>query len=334
MKKYPFLLLAIFGLLIEFSAGAEEKTTYRSELDIVYGTVEGRELKLNAFLPADAIKPVPAIVEIHGGWWYGGDSAKKVEDVGGHRVFMHRGLAIFSIQYRLGQAGGFPENIRDCRNAIRFIRQNAKRFNIDAELIDVTGFSAGGHLSAMLARVPEDFADGGPLPGLEGVSARVSGSFSHNLPTDLARFWNQGPDDTVTYADGTVTFRPVDAQIRCDSHPRLRILFHGITPDTEEHRALYDQMCPIGHIRKNIPPILICDGEKDPVVPGLHCKALYAALKAVGADATYWMSANGGHGFPSGEGFTKVLDGFIERTLISNSKSEAHSAGQEAPNRR
>ena len=119
------------------------------------------ELKLNAFLPDNTKAAVAAIVEIHGGWWYAGDSASTIEGVGGWQFFMRRGLAVFSIQYRLGEAGGFPQNIRDCRNAIRFIRQNAKRFNIDPNRIMVTGGSAGGHLSLMVAMVPEEFPDRG-----------------------------------------------------------------------------------------------------------------------------------------------------------------------------
>jgi acetyl esterase/lipase len=69
------------------------------------------------------------------------------------REMFARGIAVFSIEYRLGKQGGFPENIRDCRNAVRFVRKNAKRFNIDPERIGCYGTSAGGHLTMM---VPED----------------------------------------------------------------------------------------------------------------------------------------------------------------------------------
>src|SRR5882724_1288896 len=320
MKKLSLIFLAGLSLALCFRVAADETPArgapvYRSELNIVYAKVGDRELKLNAFLPDGAKAPVPAMVEIHGGWWYGGDSASRVEGVGGWQMFMRDGLAVFSIQYRLGNDGGFPQNIRDCRNAIRFIRQNASRFNIDPNRIDVTGGSAGGHLSLMVAMVPEDFDDGGPTAGLEGVSARVSGSFSYIPPTDFVRFWNQGPEDAVTNETGKIAFRGPDAKIPYDSRPRLRILFHGITPDTEEHQVLYSRMSPAGNVRKDIPPVLICDGEKDPIVPGLHGKMLYEKLKAVNADATYWMTPAGGHAFPSGEGFDKVLDIFLIRSL-------------------
>ena len=288
---------------------------YRSELGVVYTKIGDRELKLNAFLPDNTKAPVPAIVEIHGGWWYGGDSASTIEGVGGWQFFMRRGLAVFSIQYRLGEAGGFPQNIRDCRNAVRFIRQNAKRFNIDPNRIMVTGGSAGGHLSLMVAMVTEEFPDGGPTPGLEGISAKVCGSFSFIPPTDFVRFWNQGPDDVITNAAGKISFRGPDDKIPNDSHPRLRVLFHGITPDSAEHRTLYTSMCPVGQVRQNLPPLLICDGEKDPIVPGLHGKELCEKLMAAGADETYWMTSNGGHAFPGGAGFDKILDDFLVHAL-------------------
>ena len=320
MKKFPVILLIGWSLAVCFSAIAEDATgrpfpTYRSELNIVYAKIGDQDLKLNAFLPEKSNTPVPAIVEIHGGWLFGGEAATKVDGVGGWQFFMRHGLAIFSIQYRLGEAGAFPQNIRDCRNAIRFIRQNARRFNIDPDRIDVTGGSAGGYLSLMVAMVPEDFDDGGPTPGLEGVSARVSGSFSYIPPTDFVRFWNQGPGDVVTNADGKISFRGPDEKIPYDSHPRLRILFRGITPDTEVHQALYNHMSPVGHVRQNVPPLLICDGEKDPIVPGLHGRALCEKLAATGADATYWMTPGGGHAFPGGAGFDKVLDDFLVHSL-------------------
>jgi len=316
-RSVAIFSLAVTSVLAQDN-GESAQPVYRSELNIVYGTVAGKDLKLNSFLPGNAKDPVPAIVEIHGGWWHGGGLATEFNQVGGWQIFSRRGLAIFSIQYRLGSQGGFPESIRDCRNAIRFIRQNAGRFNIDPARIDVTGGSAGGHLSLMVAMVPEDFEDGGPTPGLEGVSAQVSGSFSYIPPTDFVRFWQQGPDDVITNIDGSTTFRGPDDKIPYDSRPRLRVLFHGVTPDTREHQALYTSMSPVGHVRKDLPPLLICDGEKDPIVPGWHGKELYEKLQAAGADATYWMTPNGGHGFPGGPGFDQVLDHFVVRSLQLN----------------
>ncbi len=320
MKKHLLLVSGWIVLALALNSTAQENNgrspaPYKTELNIPYCTVDGATQTLNAFLPADAAKPVPAMVEIHGGGWIGGGASADLRRVGGSVAFTSKGLAVFSINYRLGAPGGFPQNIRDCRNAIRFLRKNAARFNIDPDRMDVSGGSAGGHLSLMVAMVPEDFADGGPAPGLEGVSTRVSGSFSYIPPTDFVRFWRQGVEDAVTNADGKVVFRPVDPKIPFDVRPHLRALFHGVAPDTQEHIALYDRMCPIGHVHQGLPPLLICDGEKDPLVPGLHGKALFEKLSATGAGATYWMTLNGGHGFPGGDGFHIILDDFLIHSL-------------------
>jgi len=277
----------------------------RSE-KIPYCTVEGKTLTMNVFFPKKAAAPTPVMVDIHGGWFIGGGPAdsypQNLED---------RGVAFFSIVYRLGDQGGFPQCIRDCRNAIRFIRKNAVRFHIDPNRIAVMGGSAGGHLSLMVAMVPEKFDDGGPTPGLEGVSASVCGAFSWIPPTDLVRFWKQGPSDEVIAADGTKTFRHWNDNIPNDARPHLRSLFHGVSPDAKEGEALYARMSPMGHVRKDIPPVMICDGEHDPIVPGLQGKALHEKLKAIGADSTYWMSPNG-HDFPAGDGFGELANRFLD----------------------
>jgi acetyl esterase/lipase len=288
---------------------------YDTQKDITYCTVDGKELKLNAFLPKGIDKPAPVMVDIHGGWWESGAKSPSIIQMwGGQRlaqVAISKGIAFFSIDYRLGKEGGFPEEIRDCRNAIRFIRKNAQRFNIDPERIGCFGGSAGSHLSAMCAVVPEDFDDGGPAEELKGVSAKVSNAFSFVGPWDFVKQWDDAPNDVNP--DGT--FRRANPAMKDDARPRHRRNFKGIIPDTEEHKELYRKMSPIGHVRKDVAPLLICDGELDPVVPGLHGKIIHAKFQAAGADTTYWMSPQAGHAFPSGAGFDEVLSNFLDRTL-------------------
>ena len=138
------LITVLMVIVASSLARADGVPGYRTELDIPYCCVNGQALTLNAFVPVDATNPVAAMVDIHGGWWFAGVAASEPKGVGGWQLFVRHHLAIFSINYRLGSGGGFPENIRDCRNAIRFIRKHAKRFNIDPNRIDVCGGSAGG----------------------------------------------------------------------------------------------------------------------------------------------------------------------------------------------
>jgi len=164
----------------------------------------------------------------------------------------------------------------------------------------------------MLAMVPEKFNDGGPTSGREHVSAMVCGSFSWIPPIDLVKFWQQGPDDVVVGSDGKKTFRGWIDRVPNDARPHLRSLFHGVAPDSKDGLALYARMSPSSYVRKRLPPLLICDGEHDPIVPGLMGKALHEQLLTVGADSTYWMS-HGGHEYPNGDGFDDVLSHFLDR---------------------
>ncbi|MDR2463379.1 MAG: alpha/beta hydrolase [Verrucomicrobiales bacterium] len=312
MTWFAQLFCRVSALMLMWCLPSLALEGYRAELNIPFSTVDGKTLTMNAFLPEQAERPAPAMVYFYGGWWFGGGAAGKIEDVPGWDNFTKRGAAVFSNQYRLGREGGFPQNIRDCRNAIRYIRQHAKEFNIDPERIACTGISAGGYLTYMVTLAPEDFDDGGATKGLEGVSARVCGGFGYVGPTDFVDAWERSPDDTVS-ADGEKKHRPPDNNIYNDYRPRLRILFHGMTPETEAGRMLYARMSPVNLARKGTPPLLIGDGEKDLIVPFQPGRVLHEKLRAADADAVYWMTPGGGHGYPGGRGFQEVLNDFLNR---------------------
>ncbi|MFT5127999.1 MAG: acetyl esterase/lipase [Rhodothermales bacterium] len=289
-------------LVFLFLASCVIAADYKSEIGITYSEVDGLELKLNAFVP-ESDSPTPAIVHIHGGWWTGGGPSKSPKS-GQFSAFRSQNVAIFSIQYRLGKKGGFPENIRDCRNAVRFVRKHAARFNIDPDRIGAMGGSAGGHLTMMVTLAPADFDDGGPTAGLEGISPAVCMGFPWIGPTDMVRQWHESVEGA-----------------RNNAKPYHRVLFHGVIPEDEAGRAEYRRMSPMTYARENAPPLLICDGEKDPIVPDTPGKNLHEALEAAGAYSVYWLTKNGGHGYPGGAGFKDILDAFVKRTLIDAKSS-------------
>ena len=59
-------------------------------------------------------------------------------------------FAIASVNYRLSNEEIWPAQIFDCRAAVRWIRKNAGKYNLNPDKIVAWGASAGGHLSAML----------------------------------------------------------------------------------------------------------------------------------------------------------------------------------------
>ena len=64
------------------------------------------------------------------------------------------GLDTFVVDYRVTnevERGVFPDPVLDARRAIRFVRANAEKFDIDPEKIAIMGTSAGGHLAAAVS---------------------------------------------------------------------------------------------------------------------------------------------------------------------------------------
>ena len=64
------------------------------------------------------------------------------------KMFNEAGISAFVLNYRV-KPYVYPAQLFDAQRAIRFVRHNAKKFNIDPEKIGVLGFSAGGHLAVM-----------------------------------------------------------------------------------------------------------------------------------------------------------------------------------------
>ncbi len=107
---------------------------------------------LQAYFPASAQKPMPAILICPGG----GYSMLAVGHEGADyaQFFNLHGIAGFVLRYRLGseQNGAYrhPVMLLDVSRALRTIRANAEKWGIDPNKIGVIGSSAGGHLAATL----------------------------------------------------------------------------------------------------------------------------------------------------------------------------------------
>jgi acetyl esterase len=129
---------------------------------IVYSRPEGMPLMMDANIP-DGAGPFPAIVIVHGGGWEAGDRLTYVSPA--LTLFSGTHFAWFSIDYRLTPYVRNREQLEDLRNAIRYIKRHAPRFNVNPNAIAVLGESAGGQIVAEVASEP--------CPGCE-VQAVVS----------------------------------------------------------------------------------------------------------------------------------------------------------------
>ena len=125
---------------------------------IVYKKVGERELSLHVFEPAgqEPTAKRPAIVFFHGGAWAIGDPNQFYYQCD---YLAKRGMWAASAEYRLTAPGAgvkIADIVLDAKDAVRYVRSHAEELGIDPDRIAAAGGSAGGHLAAATAVVPEE----------------------------------------------------------------------------------------------------------------------------------------------------------------------------------
>ncbi|SDS65913.1 pectinesterase family protein [Gramella sp. MAR_2010_147] len=121
--------------------------------NLVYKTIEERELKADIYIPNNGeSREYPAVLMIHGGGWLTG--SKENQRVMAQHLAMN-GYTAVTAAYRLGTEAEYPAGVLDLKDAIKWIRENAKEFKIDKNKIAVLGASAGAQLATLLGVTPD-----------------------------------------------------------------------------------------------------------------------------------------------------------------------------------
>jgi acetyl esterase/lipase len=80
----------------------------------------------------------------------------KAQDAGDDASFLRRvvkdtGAIVLDFAYRSAPEHKYPVPIDDCWTALLWVRENAEKLGGDASRIAVGGFSAGGHIAALMS---------------------------------------------------------------------------------------------------------------------------------------------------------------------------------------
>lgn len=208
---------------------------------------------LDVYLPANTKKKNPLVIFIHGGGWIGND---KYADMGYMpntiNALLDNGIAIASIDYRFAMQAVFPAILQDCNKAVSFLYDNADKYQIDKSRIALMGFSAGGHLAALMGTSQNNKVESLYFPD----SYRP---FNYKAVVDF-----YGPTD-LTLLPGNEDEKSPEGLL-IGAAPLLR-------PDLARAAS------PITYIDKNDPPFLIFHGEKDNIVSNKQSKLFDAWLK-------------------------------------------------------
>ncbi len=212
----------------------------------------------------------PAVVIVHGGGWLSGDKWTTTTYA---EEFADRGYVVMNINYRLAPTHRFPKQVDDVRQALLWLKSHAKEFRIDMRRLGMAGYSAGGHLIALVS-----------LPADETIESRVATS---SWKADDVR-WKQMPKIAAVCIGGPpCDFRSIPE----DS----RMLAYFLGGSRKELPDVYRLASPVVHVSPKDPPMRIIHGETDMLVPIVNSKALNRAMKTAGVSCDLKVIAGHGH---------------------------------------
>lgn len=205
-----------------------------------------------------------------------------------------RGFVVAMPEYRTGEGAGYPEMVRDIRDAVRYMRQNGARYGGDPDRIVLMGGSAGGYLALMAAYDTAGEFDG---PQDAGPTADVRGV--------IDMYGMVEPVRTLPEGYGGDAFAN-------SAHARM-VGDHAIGTGLNklESAAVTRRIAP----QRPLPPTLILHGTADTLIPLDQSRLLYTALRQAGQAAELCIVQGAGHADPVffEEELMARYDAFIRR---------------------
>jgi acetyl esterase/lipase len=258
------------------------------EADIEYANPDNQHLQLDMARPKTGEGPFPAILCIHGGGFRAG--SRKGYDALCVRL-AQEGYVAATVSYRLAPKYQFPAAVHDVKEAVRWLRANAKKYHVDPERIGVMGGSAGGHLAQFLGVTADVKAFDGKGDHLD-QSSRVNCVVNYYGPSDFTKSYGKSVDAAEVLP-----------------------LWLGGDLNTALRRHIVAS--PLNWVTPHAAPTLAIHGTQDKYVAYEQAVWLVDRLKAAGVEAELLALEGAGHGFkgPDADKAEKALLAFFAKHL-------------------
>lgn len=264
------IMADIFDFFEEARAVPNGRTPFNDEIkiekDIVYKTIDGKQLLMDIYYPSHPIEgKAPCVMDIPGGGWM---IHNRLRRDGYARCFAAMGAVVAVIDHRLCPEVFFPKDLEDCVDAYNFLCDNAVRFGIDKDNITVTGDSSGGHLAASL--------------GIAATDEEYAKSLAISTPSTK-------PSGLI-FVSGAFSFE-VMYRIPLTNTLIVRYVSGQKSRKAFRNWKFYKQTNPYEYLNANLPPCYNSGGMMDFLCLG-EAKRMGEALTKAGVKSEYTVGKN------------------------------------------
>jgi len=226
----------------------EDVTRY---LDLPYG--EAPMQVLDVYCPKGTDRPLPTIINFHGGGWFYGS-----KETYSHYCMKlaQRGFTIVNFSYRLAPEHKYPAAVEDCCKALHWVKNHGTEYFVDLNNLFTVGDSAGGQLSFQV------------------LTMMTSRKYAKLFPFSP-------PEDLTIRACGLncgCYFMPVGKFLPPE---KTGILFQAYFP--EDYLSIVREMKTHKYVTKHFPPAFITTSQNDYLK--LMAPPLLAVLKLHGVES-------------------------------------------------
>lgn len=242
---------------------------------IVYGQRGSHSLALDMIRP-DKPNGYGVILVVSGGWMSSPPGSIKPWILA---PLLRRGYTVFPVYHVSQPEATVAEIAADMNRAVRFIRYHAGDYGVDPQRLGITGGSAGGHLSLLLATQGGPGAGDAPDPvdressAVQAVAVFFPVTDLLNMGSSVLNSGDGGPPKTFEKAFGP----------QATNLPAWKVIGR--------------ELSPIYHVHSNQPPILIYHGDADTLVPLDQSERFQAEARKQGCVVKLVVHRRGGHGW-------------------------------------
>ena len=280
-----FLLVVIVSISIiqtTLKVAANEAPNYVQLLDVVFGEVHGTGLLMDVFTPTGTANG-HAIVDVASGAWH--SDRGKIRDhtlAQLYSTFCGRGYVVFAIRPGSKTRYTALEMDHHVKLGIRYVKENAEKYHIDASKLGLTGASAGGHLATLAALTPAE-----SQPTAKNKMDRHDTSVAA-----VAVFFP--PTDFLEWQDGKmVDLKVLGPLLSVGANSGNEGVLNG--KSNAELQEMAKAISPLYQVKKPSVPFLLIHGDADKVVPLSHSQKLAKAIQSAGGSAELIVKEGGGH---------------------------------------